>query len=482
MKTRLIQVLHRFFPDSLSGRFSLTLMTSVVLLFAANIGIVCLIQIHFLGLIEKERSSNIASFYMLFSGMEPQQRHDAIEHIAGFSRATESSLSLQLMREAPAWGEGRPRQAEQSAQAITALKEVLTENNISPLPEIHARVFNHGDDGRGDSWGQLIFDIPLGNPLLQMGVRLDESTWLNITQPLYLSVVWLIWMQRLVLLVEFVVFAVIVLFLLRRLLRPFQQLTQAADRIGKQPEVASPLPETGCKEMREAAQSFNRMQARIQDNLAERNRMLAAMAHDIRTPLTRVQLRIEEVEPEELRDKLTQGIKEVRSIAEQSLELSSSLNVSEKSLPLDIVAFMQSCVDDFSEMGHSVSLHDFPEGSGSALAVMAKPLSLKRCVDNLIRNAVTYAGSAEVCISTSNEDVIVHICDNGPGIPEEYLDRIFEPYLRLETSRNRESGGSGLGLSIARNMILLNNGSLSLANRPEGGLQARIVLPLLKRS
>jgi signal transduction histidine kinase len=210
--------------------------------------------------------------------------------------------------------------------------------------------------------------------------------------------------------------------------------------------------------------------------------MLAAMAHDIRTPLTRVQLRIEEVEPEELRDKLIQGIKEVRSIAEQSLELSSSLNVSEKSVPLDIVAFMQSRVDDFSEMGHSVILRDFPEENGSTLAVMAKPLSLKRCVDNILRNAVTYAGSAEVSINCSNGEVLIDICDNGSGIPEKYLERIFEPYLRLESSRNRETGGSGLGLSIARNMILLNNGSLSLTNRPEGGLQVRIVLSLLERS
>lgn len=474
--------LRRFSPDSLSGRLSLTLMTSVALLFAANIGIVCLIQIHFLGVIEKERATNIASFYMLLNGMEQQQRHDAIKHITGFSRTTESALSLHLVQEAPDWGSGRRRQAEQSAQAVSAVKKVLTENNISPLPEIYARVFHHGDDVHEDSWGHFISAVTLGNPLLQMGIRLDKDIWLNVTQPLYLSVVWLIWMQRVVLLIEFVVFAVIVMFLLQRLLKPFRQLTQAAERTGKQPEVASPLPETGYREMREAAQSFNRMQARIQDNLVERNRMLAAMAHDIRTPLTRVQLRIEEVEPEELRDKLTEGIKEVRCIAEQSLELSSSLKDSEKSAPLDIVAFMQSCVDDFSEMGHSVSLRDVPESRGSALAVMAKPLSLKRCVDNILHNAVTYAGSAEVCITTTNGEVIVHICDNGPGIPAEYLERIFEPYLRLETSRNRESGGSGLGLSIARNMILLNNGSLSLGNRPEGGLQVRMGLPLLERS
>ena len=209
--------------------------------------------------------------------------------------------------------------------------------------------------------------------------------------------------------------------------------------------------------------------------------MLAAMAHDLRTPLTRVQLRIEEVTPEPLREKLTEGIKEIRSIAEQGLELSRSLTVSEKTVPLDILAFMQSCVDDFAEMGHRVSLNNCHEAGAAPLAVMVSPLSLKRCVDNIVHNAVTYAGSAEVCVSSSTDTVVIDICDNGPGIPEEYLERIFEPYFRLETSRNRESGGTGLGLSIARNMVLLNNGTLRLENRAQGGLQVSILLPRLKR-
>lgn len=475
--------LRRLLPDSLGGQLSLTLLASVILLFLVNIGVVCLIQIKFLGLLEKERSTNIASFYMLLSGMEQQQRMNALEHIAGFSHATESSLSLHLMHDAPGWRAGGSRQAEQSAQAVSTLREVLSESNVSPLPEIHARVFNHGDNVHIDSWSRSIgAQVPLGNPLLQVGVRLDEQTWLNVTQPLYLSVVWLIWMQRLVFLVEFILFAVIVLFLLKKSLKPFQQLAQAAERVGKQPEVASPLPEEGCKEIREAAQSFNRMQTRIQRNIEERNRMLAAMAHDLRTPLTRVQLRMEEVEPEALRNKLTEGIKEIRSIAEQSLELAGSLKISEKPVPLDIFAFMQSRVDDFAEMGHPVSIKDCQEGGSAALAVLASPLSLKRCVDNIMRNAVAYAGSADVCVSSSHDQVIIDICDNGPGIPEEHLERIFEPYFRLETSRNRESGGSGLGLSIARNMILLNNGTLAFKNRPEGGLRVRIVLPRLNRS
>jgi len=470
---------NRVMPDSLAKRISFTLLISIIALFLVNIGVVCVIQIRFLGLLEKERSDNVASFYVLLSDMNQVQRIEALDRIGDFKRSTESSLSLNLIHEAPTWTETRPRQMAQAEQAVSALRNILIENNVSPLPEIRARIFRHNDDYTIDAWArQISTPADRGNLILQMAVRLDSDTWLDVTQPLYVSVVWLIWMQRLVFLVEFTIFAVLVLFMLRRLLTPLQVLSQAADRIGKQPELASPLPESGCREIREAAQSFNRMQSRIQANLEERNRMLAAMAHDLRTPLTRVQLRIEEVEHEDLRDKLTEGIKEVKSIAEQSLELSGSLKTSEKSVPLDICAFMQSSVDDFLEMGHVVTMADMPED----LAVMARPMCLKRCVDNILHNAITYAGNAEVQVNGTKDEVIIDICDNGPGIPEEFLDKIFEPYLRLESSRNRESGGTGLGLSIARNMVLLNNGNLTLENRPEGGLRARIALPRLIRS
>lgn len=478
MTTALGRFYNRVMPDSLAKRISFTLLISIIVLFLVNIGVVCVIQIRFLGLLEKERSDSVASFYVLLSDMDQLQRIEALDRIGDFKRSTESSLSLNLIHEAPTWTEDRPRQMAQAEQAVSALRNILIENNVSPLPEIRARIFRHNDDYTVDAWArQISTPADRGNLILQMAVRLDSDTWLDVTQPLYVSVVWLIWMQRLVFLIEFAIFAVLVLFMLRRLLTPLQVLTRAADRLGKQPELASSLPESGCREIREAAQSFNRMQSRIQANLEERNRMLAAMAHDLRTPLTRVQLRIEEVEPEDLREKLTEGIKEVRSIAEQSLELSSSLKTSEKSVPLDICAFMQSSVDDFMDMGHAVTMADMPED----VAVMARPMSLKRCVDNIMQNAITYAGSAEVCVSASDDEVVIEICDNGPGIPDEYLEKIFEPYLRLETSRNRESGGTGLGLSIARNMALLNNGSLTLASRPEGGLRAQIVLPRLMR-
>ena len=476
----MIAYLRRIMPDSLFKQISLTLLACIGLLFLVNMGVVYFIQTHFLGMLEEERSANIASMYLLLANNKSAQENEGLARITRFQSSSRYALTFHLIQEAPNWGKSKEPLTE---QAVDTLKNILTENAVAPLPAVYARIFWEGDDFQIDTWAkQVSGSAPVcSNPLLQMAVQLNEENWLNITQPLYKSAAWLIWVQRFVFLFEFAIFSFVVLLLLRRLLKPFQQLTQAAEIIGKQPEIASPVPEDGCREIREAAQAFNRMQARIRNNLLERDRMLAAMAHDLRTPLTRVQLRIEEVTPEPLREKLTEGIKEIRSIAEQGLELSRSLTVSEKTVPLDILAFMQSCVDDFAEMGHKVSLNNCHEAGAAPLAVMVSPLSLKRCVDNIVHNAVTYAGSAEVCVSSSTDTVVIDICDNGPGIPEEYLERIFEPYFRLETSRNRESGGTGLGLSIARNMVLLNNGTLRLENRAQGGLQVSILLPRLKR-
>lgn len=469
----------RWLPDSLGGQLTLAMLASIILLFIVNIYAVCLMQVKFLGKMEKERSDNIAAFYLLLSEMGQEMRRDVLSKMTDFRHATKRSLAFALMPGPPGWQGAQP----QAKQAVGILEKQLATNNIPAIPEIHARTLRRHDSLGSDPWSAVARDSagPQNFPLLQMAIRLDDTNWLSITQPLYTNEPKLVWMQRLVFILEFAAFGILVLFLLHKLIRPFLQMSQAAERVGKNPEVALPLPEEGCKEIREAAQSFNRMQARIRENLAERDRMLAAMAHDLRTPLTRAQLRIEAVEPEELREKLLDNLGEVRSIAEQSLELSRSLKISEKLVPVDIVAFMQSRVDDHAEMGFPVSFRERGEDITPA-AVLTRPLCLQRCVDNLLRNAVMYGGKAEVDISLSGSEVTIDICDNGPGIPEQYLERIFEPYFRLEGSRNRESGGTGLGLSIARNMILRNSGTLTLENRAEGGLRARIVLPRLKRA
>ena len=476
-------LLRRLWPDTFGGQLIVALLLSIIALFAVNFYAVYLMQAKFLGVIEKERSDNITAFFTLLSGMTPGQRDDTFTRLADLQRAANSSLLFRLMPDAPTLRPTPP----QAAQAVAVLQKNLSNNGLAVLPEIRAWVSTSRTPAIGDGWDSTAADTARYSPLLHMAVSLDcgnwggswDGNWLSITQPLYTNAQKMILLQRLNFLLQFAAFALLVSLLLRKLVRPFQEFTQAVHQVGIQPEAAAPLPEKGCRELRRAAQSFNRMQSRIRVNHSERDRMLAAMAHDLRTPLTRAQLRIEAVEPEALRTKLLANIGEIRSIAEQSLELARSLNMSERPVPLDIVTFVQSCVDDFAETGNPVSMPGLASASLPSIAVRARPLCLKRCIENLLHNAVSYGKNAEVTITFSENEVFIDICDNGPGVPEALIKQIFEPYFRLESSRNRESGGTGLGLSIARNMAILNNGTLSLDNRPQGGLLARIALPRL---
>lgn len=195
----------------------------------------------------------------------------------------------------------------------------------------------------------------------------------------------------------------------------------------------------------------------------------------LRTPLTRLQLRLDRVEPEPLRAKLQETASSMRAIISQGLELARSLNTDEAWTRLDMRSFLQSVADDHADVGARVSLEDNVQGA-SPVVVPARPLCLRRCLDNLITNACIYGGSARIGLAQEGENVVVTVADDGPGIPEDMLERVFEPYFRLESSRNPSSGGIGLGLAIARNMALLNNGEIQLCNRAQGGLEARVVL------
>ncbi len=284
-------------------------------------------------------------------------------------------------------------------------------------------------------------------------------------------------MQRIQLLAVAALLAALLALVLVKVTRLLFRLSQAAEQFGNHPEIMKHLPECGTREVREVTRSFNRMRQMIHTHLAERDRMLAAMAHDLRTPLTRIQLRLECVEPEGLRNKLTANCQEIQSIVDQGMELARSLHTSEAPVALDIRAFVQSIVDDSLDEGGKVTFHDFLDEPEKECHVNARPLCLKRCVDNLLSNALRYGNSAEITLSEKNNMIVLEIMDNGPGIPEKELEQVFKPYYRLESSRNRNSGGTGLGLAIARNMALLNEAKLTLHNRTEGGLRATLTIP-----
>ncbi|MCQ2443966.1 MAG: ATP-binding protein, partial [Mailhella sp.] len=269
-------------------------------------------------------------------------------------------------------------------------------------------------------------------------------------------------------------FVVISLLAFYLCVKPLRRLAKAAESFGRDIPGTPPLPETGPSEVREAAQAFNMMQRSIREFLDERERTLAAVSHDLRTPLTRMRLRVEQL-PEDRREALQKDIGELQQIMDTTIDIARSK--SEAEAVVDVASLIESLVDDRQDMGQDIRLSDRlqdPEVLFAVRPIQARPLSMKRCLANLMDNALRYGGSVVVDVDDGPGMLAVTICDNGPGIPEEDLERVFEPFYRVEPSRSRSTGGTGLGLSIARGMARLHGGDVVLSNRPEGGLKATV--------
>lgn len=254
--------------------------------------------------------------------------------------------------------------------------------------------------------------------------------------------------------------------------RPLRQLADAADRLDIS-RASEALPEQGSNEVRAATRAFNRMQQRIYEDVRERTGMLAAITHDLQTPLTRLRLRLEKLEDAALRDKLVGDMQAMQQMLQEGLELSRSLDSSEPAQLLDLDSLLDSLCSDATEAGQQVEYVE-----RTAVQLKAYPLALRRALSNLLDNAVKYGRRAEVSLSRDARRCHIRIRDFGPGIPPELLETVFTPFYRIEHSRSRETGGTGLGLAIARNIVQRHNGELALTNHPAGGLEAHIILPL----
>jgi len=254
--------------------------------------------------------------------------------------------------------------------------------------------------------------------------------------------------------------------------RPLRELADAADSLDITKN-GEPLPEHGSSEVRAATRAFNRMQRRIYEDVRERTGMLAAITHDLQTPLTRLRLRLEKLPDEALRDKLVGDMQAMQQMLQEGLELARSLDNREAKQLLDLDSMLDSLCSDAAEAGQQVSYEEH-----AAVRLKAHPLALRRALSNLLDNAVKYGQRAEVSLSSDAHQCQIRIRDHGPGIPPELLEQVFTPFFRIEHSRSRQTGGTGLGLAIARNIILRHNGELTLSNHPSGGLVALVALPL----
>ncbi len=308
--------------------------------------------------------------------------------------------------------------------------------------------------------------------MLLISMRLDDQSWVNFSTP-RLGIVPHFDPAVLALTICLaVVIVVIAALLLAWVTRPLRDLAVAAERfsLDGKPE---PLDESGPSEVRRAAHAFNTMRERIRKLVGERTQALAAVSHDLRTPITRIRLRSELLDDTPTRESIEADLFEMEEMIDSTLEFLKSGESSEQRRRLNLSSIAETCVDDAKDVGRDI------EFSGAEnLSVEGQHLAIKRVVSNLIGNALKYAMTVRVEARRDGALAELVVLDDGPGIPDDRLESVFDPFVRIEASRSKETGGVGLGLTIARSIARAHHGDIALANRVEGGMSATLRLPI----
>jgi signal transduction histidine kinase len=302
-------------------------------------------------------------------------------------------------------------------------------------------------------------------------IALSDGQWLNFT--VSLAPRGLLWTPRTIAFAALIILVVLAacLFIVRYLTAPFRLLGHAAERIGN--DLNAPgLPERGPRELRAAAHALNVMQNRLQRVVADRDQLVAAIAHDLRTPITRLRLRADMIEDGAQRERMVADVDEIAGMTQSILAFASNNATPERRENLDLISMLETLSSDLP-----AATLTLPPDCPPRIAYFGEPIALRRCIGNLIENAIKYGGAAHVTLSVDARSVVVRVDDEGPGIPDSELEAVFAPFRRLETSRSRETGGTGLGLTIARTIARAHGGDIRLVNLAKG-LRAELVLPV----
>jgi signal transduction histidine kinase len=310
-----------------------------------------------------------------------------------------------------------------------------------------------------------------GEDVVIGAVPLNDGTWLNFAAPLAaFRPFWTSVFFPLVLISTAVTLG-LSFWAVRRATRPLAMFALAADRLGLHMN-AEPLAEDGPSEVRLAARAFNRMQARLETFVRDRTQMLAAISHDLRTPITRMRLRAEMMSEGDQQRRMLADLDEIQAMIEATLSFARDDAVAEPPKRFDLAALVQTVADEAEDGGGQVEVRSPPRAP-----FLGRPLALKRALANLIGNALRYGTQARVTLEEAADHWSIIVDDDGPGVPEAELERVFEPFYRLETSRSRDTGGVGLGLAVVRSIVTRHGGRVVLANRAGGGLRATVTLP-----
>jgi len=314
--------------------------------------------------------------------------------------------------------------------------------------------------------------------VMHLSLRFADGKWLNLRVELPPPRLWHSDTFLISFLLMTVAAAGLTLWAVRRMMRPVRDLAAAADRLGRDVN-APPMPEGGPAEVATAAHAFNTMAERIRRYVADRTQMLAAIGHDLKTPITRLKLRAEFLDDDEQRRKMLADLDEMEAMIVSTLAFARDDSAAEPSVPVDLAALCRTVLDEASDAATPETAELITYAGPEHLTVSARPVALKRALANLVGNAVAYGGAAQLTLTPPAARLLrIAVADDGPGVPEGELENVFQPFRRLETSRNRETGGTGLGLPIARNIFRAHGGDVVLRNRREGGLEALATLPV----
>ncbi|MEK1942905.1 MAG: ATP-binding protein [Pseudomonas sp.] len=390
-----------------------------------------------------------------------------------------AAISTRLIETAPL--ALRPELAKAASQSNFEIHWFADRNQLELPPETDddyedAQVFFQellgGGSRRIEGFEPSEWPAPNDDRPYMLLIQLQDGSWLAFTAP-YRS-----WgldpAQRYSIIFALGLIATLAVawFATRRLATPLQHFTRAARRFASDFH-APPIEPIGPQEIRQAIVAFNTMQAQIQHFVADRSQMLAAISHDLRAPLTRMRLRGEFIEDGEQQRKLFRDVDEMQSMINAALDFFRDDARLEPATPFDLAELLQTLIDDYRDQAIDIAFN-----GPAKLVYTGRPIGLKRVVINLLENALKYAHSPSICLRNKAQGVEIEISDNGPGIPEQHLQHVFEPFFRLDSARTPNSSGVGLGLSAARAIVREHGGELRLSNRNAGGLVAQVWLPL----
>jgi signal transduction histidine kinase len=446
--------MHRIWPDTVVAR-------------AAAILVVALLAVHVIGYLtyragmesianaarDRGLAERVVSIKRAIASIPEPEKRDKAAHAL-------SSGSLEVH-----WGKvsqvvGNVPPTSRAAATAERLKQLV--------PDLGSESFRIGyaDDG-----ALAAGETEAYRHMLVLSVRLEDQSWVNFAAPTLGSLPHTDWMQHLAALCIGVVIILIAILLLRWVTRPLKVLAEAAEGFSLD-EKHERLDESGPAEVRRAARAFNSLRDRIQTLVAERTQALAAVSHDLRTPITRVKLRSELYEDETTRDLIEADLSEMESMIDSTLEYLRAGESNEPVRLIDLSAVVQTVVDDAIDRGRDITF------SGLEHAVVrGRLVAMKRALWNVVGNALKYATQVEVNLTETATAFLVTVTDDGPGVPNELIERLFEPFFRVEESRNRETGGTGLGLTITRAIMRAAGGDVTITNNPGAGLRVCLSFP-----